>query len=417
MARSINRLSARFVQTATASGKFADGGGLYLAIDGARKRWFLLYTFGARRRSMGLGSVAEVTLAEARRRAEAARRLVSDGIDPLAKRQAEEVERRTPTFGEMADRHIEAMEPGWRNPKHRAQWRATLGRVRDADGALLRQGYCLALRDVLVDQVTTEQVLAELKPIWSTKPETASRVRGRIEAVLDAAKAAGFRSGENPATWRGHLALLLPKANKLARGHHAAMPYVDVPAFIDTLRNASGVGVLALEFLILMAARSGEVRGARWNEIDFARAVWTVPADRMKAGREHRVPLAGRAIEILEVAKRLRREIDGPDALVFPGQTHGRPLSDMSLSAAMRRHGVGEFTPHGFRSAFRDFAGDATTHPREVAEAALAHTLQGVEAAYRRGDALEKRRALMNEWAAHIEPRPANVITLTGTRR
>lgn len=366
---------------------------------------------------MGLGSAVEISLAEARRRAETARRLVADGVDPLAQRQAEEIERRKPTFGEMADRHIEAMEPGWRNPKHRAQWRMTLGRVRDADDNLTRSGYAVELRDIPVDEVSTENVLAVLKPIWSTKPETASRVRGRIEAVLDAAKAAGFRSGENPAAWRGHLALLLPKPKKLARGHHSAMAYVDVPAFVDTLRNASGVGVLALEFLILTAARSGEVRGARWTEIDLDKWLWTVPADRMKAGRVHRVPLTDRAVEILNTAALLRRQKDGADALVFPGQTHDKPLSDMSLTAAMRRHGAGEFTPHGFRSAFRDWAGDATSHPREVAEAALAHTLQGVEAAYRRGDALEKRRALMKEWAAFIEPKAANVVSMAARPR
>lgn len=306
MAKAINRLSSRFVQTTMQPGKHADGGGLYLSIsnapDGARRRWIFLYDHRGRRREMGLGAALSVTLAEARRKAEVARRLVADGIDPLAKRRAEEADARIPTFGEMADRHLEAMESGWRNAKHRDQWRMTLGRVRDDDGKLLKKGYCLSLRDIPVDAVSTEDVLSVLKSIWSTKPETASRVRGRIEAVLDAAKAAGHRSGENPAGWKGHLALLLPKAKKLSRGHHPAMAYGDVPAFIEKLRNASGVGVLALEFLILTTARSGEVRGARWNEIDMKAKVWTIPADRMKAGREHRVPLTERALAILRTA-------------------------------------------------------------------------------------------------------------------
>lgn len=413
MAKAINRLSARFVQATTQPGKHADGGGLYLSIakspDGARRRWIFLYDCRGRRREMGIGSASTVSLAEARRKAEAVRRLVADGIDPLAQRKAEEAEARIPIFGEMADRHLEVMEAGWRNSKHRDQWRMTLGRVRDDNGKLTKKGYCISLRDIPVSEVTTEDVLAVLKPIWSTKPETASRVRGRIEAVLDAAKAAGFRSGENPAGWKGHLALLLPKAKKLSRGHHPAMAYGDVPAFIEKLRNASGVGVLALEFLILTAARSGEVRGARWNEIDMKGKVWTVSAARMKAGREHRVPLTDRALAILRTAALLRRQIDGDDALVFPGTRHGISLSDMTLTAAMKRLGAGAFTAHGFRSAFRDWAGDMTTYPRELAEQALAHTVGGVEGAYRRSDALEKRKAMMMDWATFCEPKAENI--------
>jgi integrase len=289
---------------------------------------------------------------------------------------------------------------GWRNDKHVAQWTMTL------------REYAKPLRSKRIDEVTTADVLAVLQPIWSAKPETASRTRGLIEAVLDAAKASEHRTGENPARWRGHLALLLPKAQKLSRGHHAAMPVGDVPDFVTKLRNAPGVGVLALEFSILTAARSGEVRGARWGEIDTDKALWTVPAARMKSKKEHRVPLVDRALEVLRAVAELRRECDGDDAIVFPGTKHGVSLSDITLAAAMKRNGAGVYTVHGFRSSFRDWAGDNTAHPREVAEAALAHVVGGVEGAYRRDDALEKRRLLMDAWATFLSPRVVNVVPL-----
>jgi integrase len=409
MARSVTRLSARFVQTCTTPGRHADGDGLYLSIDpdGKRRRWIFLFSLAGRRREMGIGSADAVSLAEARRAADTARALVRQGQDPIEAKRAIERDNATPTFGVMADRHIAAMEKGWRNPKHRAQWHMTLSRVRDENGKLTGQGYCISLRDKRVDEITTDDITKVLAPIWGKKPETARRIRGRIEAVLDAAKAAGFRSGENPAAWRGHLALLLPKTKKLSRGHHAAMPFDDVPALMGRLRVAEGVGALALEFVILSAARSGEARGARWNEINKSERLWIVPAERMKGGREHRVPLTDAALDVLRRASPFRRVSDGDDALIFPGRKHGAALSDMSLSAVLRRLDL-ECTVHGFRSSFRDWAGDCTNFPREVAEAALAHAVgDKVEAAYRRGDALEKRRELMAAWASFLTPKGA----------
>jgi len=413
MARSVNRLSARLVATIKEPGRYADGAGLYLLVTPKQKSWVFVFIRHGKRREMGLGSAATVSLADARRKAEEARRMLADGVDPLdAKREAER-DRRVPTFGDMADTFIAAMEPGWKNSKHRDQWKMTLGRVRDEDGNLLGTGYCLELADKRVDEISTEDVLSVLKPIWSTKPETASRVRGRIEAVLDAAKAAGYRSGENPARWRGHLSLLLPKRQKLRRGHHPAMPYKDVPAFVARLRAAPGMGARALEFLILTAARSGEVRGATWAEIDLDGKVWTVPGQRMKGGKAHRVPLTDRALEILAEVAILRPKDDDGSALVFPSTKPGKPLSDMTLTAVMRRLGAGAYTVHGFRSSFRDWAGDVTSFPREVAEAALAHVVQGVEGAYRRSDAFEKRRQLMTAWANFLHVDPAgNVVVL-----
>ena len=405
--RKLHRLTARAVESAK-EGRHADGGGLYLLVAPTRKSWTFLYVRNGRRREMGLGPVASVSLAEARRKAEEARRQLAAGVDPLDAKKEAEREQRIPTFGEFVDDYLETMRASWRNDKHAAQWAMTLGRARDKEGKLTKRGYCLGLANLRLDEITTDDILKELRPIWSTKPETASRVRGRVEAVLDAAKAAGHRSGPNPALWRGHLALLLPRRKRLQRGHHPAMPYSDVPAFVQRLRNAKGIGAMALEFLILTAARSGEVRGAVWAEIDLERKVWTIPATRMKAGREHRVPLTDRAVAILEQAALLRRPADGDDdtALVFPSTKAGRQLSDMTLAAILRRMGLGHFTVHGFRSSFRDWAGDETHFPREVAEAALAHVVGGVEGAYRRGDALEKRRELMGAWAAYIDTKP-----------
>lgn len=398
MARALNRLTAREVQTLKKPGRHADGAGLYLSIDptGTRKRWVFLFTANKKQREAGLGPVSEVSLAEARRKAEALRSAIREGRDPL---QVKEEAPAAPTFGEVAEAHIKAMEPAWRNAKHVEQWRMTLSVERGEDGAFLDSGYCGKLRAKPVDQITTEDVLAVLTPIWADKNETASRVRGRIEAVLDAAKAKGLRSGENPAQWKGHLALTLPKRQKLQRGHHAALPYAAVPDFVKRLRLVRGMSSFALEFAILTAARSGEVRGARWPEMDLAAKLWVVPAERMKAGREHRVPLSPRALEILETVGQLRR---APDDLVFPGQKKGAPLSDMSLTALLRRLKV-DATAHGFRSSFRDWAGDRTAFPREVAEAALAHAVgDATEAAYRRSDALEKRRELMAAWCGYI---------------
>jgi len=394
MAREMNRLPPRAAATIVEPGRYADGGGLYLVVGkGQSRKWVFRFKWRGRLVDMGLGSASSVTLAKARERAGDARKLLVDGINPLEAKRADQA---VPTFGEVADRLVSDLGPQWRNEKHRAQWKTTL----EKDAA--------KLRPLPVDKVETADVLAVLKTIWSTKPETASRLRGRIERVLDAAKAKGFRSGENPARWRGHLDHLLPKRQKLTRGHHAALPFEQVPRFIAELRSRDAVAGIALEFAIYTAARSGEVRNATWGEIDLAAKVWTVPADRMKAGREHRVPLSARAVEILEKARDLSS--GEPDAVVFPGIKSGSSLSDAAFDRLLKRMGFkgGELTPHGFRSSFRDWAGEASTFPRELAEAALAHVVgDTTERAYRRGDALEKRRKMMDAWARFCEPKAA----------
>nr|WP_314135721.1 integrase arm-type DNA-binding domain-containing protein [uncultured Brevundimonas sp.] len=402
MARQLNRLSPRAVATLAKPGRHADGGGLYLSVGpGEARAWVFLYRWDGRLKEMGLGGLSSVPLAKARVKAAVARQLVADGINPIeAKREAKAV----PTFGELADAVVADLSPQWRNPKHRQQWANTL--TTDAAG----------LRPLRVDRIETADVLTTLKPIWALKPETASRLRGRIERVLDAAKAKGHRSGENPARWRGHLDHLLPKRQKLTRGHHAALPFVEVPSFVADLRQRKANAALALEFTILTAARSGEVRGATWAEVDLDAKVWTVPATRMKAGREHRVPLSERALAILAAARLLTG--GAPDAVVFPAAS-GKPLSDAAFQALLiRMDRKGEFTPHGFRSSFRDWAGEASTFPRELAEAALAHVIgDATERAYRRGDALEKRRKLMDAWARFCDPSDAGSAVVPLTRR
>ena len=383
----MGKLTARKVETAK-PGKYGDGGGLQLAVapTGAKK-WVLRFLWQGNAREMGLGSYPEVGLAEAREKAIAGRRLARSGVDPIAERKQD---RRVPTFGKLADEVVTEQSKGFRNDKHRAQWKITL------------ETYAAPLRVKAVDAITTEDVLGVLKPIWTTKTETASRLRGRIERVLNAAKAKGHRSGENPAAWRGHLENLLPKRQKLTRGHHAAMPYADVPAFVARLRERDAVAALALEFAILTAGRSGEVLGARWREIDFGARIWTIPPERMKAAREHRVPLSESAFAILEKLGEAR-----VSEFIFPGQGAGRPLAEMVLRRMLRRD-ADVVTVHGFRSSFRDWAGNETHFPRELAEAALAHVVgDKAEQAYRRSDALEKRRTLMEAWAQWCEPREA----------
>ncbi|MGA7450875.1 MAG: integrase arm-type DNA-binding domain-containing protein [Rhodoplanes sp.] len=390
-----NGLTARKVETAK-PGKYEDGHGLRLVVSpsGARK-WVLRFMRAGKRVEMGLGSAADVTLAQAREKAADARRLVKAGKDPVAARRAERAAAADgETFGPFALKLIDTIETGFRNQKHRAQWRTTL------------TTYAAPIWNKRLADIETDDVLTCLKSIWQAKAETASRVRGRIERVLDAAAARGLRSRDNPARWRGHLANLLPKHQKFSRGHHAAMPFDDVPAFVARLREAEGVSAPALEFAILTAARSGEVLGARWSEIDLTGKVWTVPEARTKAAREHRVPLTDRAVAILEIMASTRAS-----DFVFPGAKRGASLSVTALTMVMRRTGAGEFTVHGFRSAFRDWAGERTNFPREVAEAALAHVVGNeTERAYRRGDALEKRRALMEAWAKFFEPTEDNVV-------
>ncbi|MEQ1717889.1 MAG: integrase arm-type DNA-binding domain-containing protein [Hyphomicrobium sp.] len=392
MARQIHRLSARTVATKTTPGMHADGGGLYLRISEgtkAGKRWVFLFRRPAdgKRCEIGLGGASgasAVSLATARDKAAAARAHLAEGRDPRAARDA--ASNTVPTFAELAERHIATMVPSWRNSKHAAQWEMTL------------REYAKPLRDMPVDQITTAHVLAALHPIWSTIPETASRVRGRIENVLDAAKVQGFRNGQNPAAWRGHLKLILPARQKLTRGHHAAMAIDDVPTFMERLRERPAVAARCLEFAILTAARSGEALGARWDEMDLSAKVWTIPARRMKAARMHTVPLSPRAIANLTEVEPLR---DG--VFVFPGQRRGKPLSSMSLEMVLRRMKIA-VTPHGFRSSFRDWSGNRTSFPRELAEHALAHVIgDKAEQAYRRDDALERRRPMMELWAAFCQ--------------
>ena len=392
MARKINRLSARGAATITAHGRHADGGGLYLSISpNGGRRWVFLYRWHGKPTEIGFGSARDVTLARARELARQARGNLAEGINPKDARKPSE----GTTFGECADRVIEAMRPSWRNEKHAAQWEMTLLR------------YAAPLRRLPVDKVNTDDVLSVLKTYWKAKPETASRLRGRIERVLDAAKAQGLRSGENPARWRGHLDQLLPKRQRLTRGHHAAMVYTDVPTFISDLQSRQATAALALEFTILTAARSGEVLGARWDEFDLDGAVWIVPAGRMKAGREHRVPLSRRALKIVTDLKDTRN-----CEFVFPGEKFGRPLSVMALEMVLRRMKIEGATVHGFRSSFRDWAAESTNFANEVCEAALAHVIENkAEAAYRRGDLFEKRRKLMEAWATYCAtPKTGKIV-------
>jgi integrase len=400
--RQLKRLTTRTVAALSKPGRHADGGNLYLTITktGASvssKRWTFMYVFGDRQREAGFGPAATVTLAEAREKAARYRSLLAKGIDPLeAKKGAREAAAARKTFGQCADELIKSKRREWRSAIHATQWRTTI------------DSYCKPILGRPVDEIDTGAVLAVLQPLWATIPETASRLRGRIEAVLDYAKAHGLRLGENPAAWRGHLALILPKRQKLTRGHHAAMAYRDVPEFIAGLRERESIHALALELAILTAARSGEVLGARWAEFDLDGKVWTIPAGRMKAGIAHRVPLSSRAMAI---AGRMA-EIRSGD-LVFPGQRRGRPVSGMTLA----RLCPGGATVHGFRSCFRDWAGEETSFPRELAEQALAHATGGaVELAYRRGDSLEKRRGLMESWASFCGPGAGgNVVPMRGS--
>ena len=385
------RLSARKVATAK-PGKHSDGGNLYLIVsDTGSRKWVLRFTWRGAAKEMGLGSANDVSLADARDKAADARRTLAKGLNPIDERKRDDG---IPTFGEMADEICEVMSAGFRNDKHKAQWRMTL------------QNYAGPLRSKPVDTVATEDVLAVLRPIWTEKPETASRLRGRIEKVLDAAKAKGHRAGENPARWRGHLDHLLPKPLKLTRGHHRAMPYDEVAAFVGQIRKREATAALALEFCILTAARSGEVLGLRRSEIDFDKKIWTLPADRMKAGREHRVPLSARAISILkELAK-----VNSGD-FIFAGQARNKPLSNMAMDMMLRRMKREDVTVHGFRSSFRDWAGNVSSFPREITETALSHVIgDKAEQAYRRSDALEKRRKLMDSWAAYCEPRKVGSV-------
>lgn len=391
MPKIAKELSALAVSRLKDKGHYAVGGvtGLYLYVTNTEaKFWVLRVVIGQKRRHIGLGGFPSVTLAQARNKAREYREMISSGRDPVedrkATRQALALEQiNTRTFEECALAYIQAKQDEWRNIKHRAQWIATL------------QTYSFpVIGNLDVAKVGLTEVLAVLEPIWKSKTETASRLRGRIESVLDWAAVRGYRDGANPARWKGHLATILQAPSKISKvTSHKALPIDATPSFMSALRQKEGIAAKALEFLVLTATRSGEVRGACWTEIDLKKAIWTIPAHRMKAGKEHRVPLSTPAIQLLES---LPRFLDND--LVFPAP-RGGILSDMTLTAVMRRMQV-DAVPHGFRSTFRDWCAERTHYPREMAEFALAHTLDNkTEAAYLRTDMLEKRRAMMQEWA------------------
>jgi integrase len=382
---SIERLTALQVSRAKAPGMYADGRGLYLAVTTAGARsWVYRFMLRGCSREMGLGSLTAVTLAEARRKATEARRLRAAGADPLEAKRAERAAAavataKTVTFREAAAAYVEAHRAGWRNAKHAGQWETTLSQ------------YAYPVIGALpVCAIDTGLVVKVLEPLWTTKTETASRLRGRIESVLDWAKVRGYRDGENPARWKGHLANALPPPRKIKKiARLSALPYGEVPALMSAIRARDGVAMRALEFLILTAARSGEVLGAPWGEIDLVKGTWTIPAERMKAGREHRVPLSTRAAAILR---------DIPDRIGPVFSRHGVPLGHGAIATALGRSDV---TVHGFRSTFRDWAAEQTNVPREIAELSLAHKIStAAEAAYQRSDLLDKRRRLMDAWGA-----------------
>lgn len=423
MSRPLHKLSPRRVTTLSAPGWYGDGGGLYLRIktDGS-KRWAFTYERNKRRHEMGLGAVADVSLAKAREEAAAARQLLIDGLDPIEQRrttgQAEperkpEAEPETvkqsgsPLFGPFAETYIDTQEEGWKNPKHRQQWRNTI------------KTHGKSLLTIPVDVITVDDVVAVLQPIWRSTPETAGRLRGRIENILDAAKASKHIAGpwENPARWRGNLIHLLPRRRRKSQvRHHPAMPFEDLPDFILRLRRRPALAARALEFTILCATRTNETLRMTWSEVNLDDAVWNVAADRMKMGVEHRIPLPDRAVEILrEIAKGSNCD---PGTFVFEGQKMGKPLSQMSMTMVLRRMKLGHYTVHGMRSAFRDYMGEMTNHPESVVEQALAHQIgDETTRAYRRGDAFLKRRALMKNWEGYLDSKAVKSKQAKGRRK
>lgn len=404
MARQLNKLSARSVESKRLPGVYSDGGGLYLQVGpSGSKSWLFRFMRHGKAREMGLGALHTVTLPDARDKALACRKLLDGGADPIEARDANRQKAQLDaakalTFSECAAAYIEANKAGWKNDKHADQWKNTLGTYAAP-----------VLGTLAVQTIDTTLVLRVIEPIWTKKPETAGRVRGRIEAVLDWATARGFRVGENPARWRGHLDKLLPKRSKVKRvEHHAALPYCDVGAFVGRLREQQGVAARALEFMICTVARTGEVIGAQYPEFDLPAKVWTVPASRMKAQREHRVPLSDRAVQIIEDMQKARR-----GDYLFPGAREGEPLSNAAMLALLqRRMERADLTVHGFRSTFRTWTAERTNFPRELAEAALAHVLSDkTEAAYQRGDLFEKRRKMMTAWAAFLDTENGATVT------
>lgn len=394
MARQIERLGALQVEKEKKPGYYCDGAGLYLQVSkSGSKSWIMRYTLDGKPREMGLGSFQTFTLAEARQRATAKRKLLSDGIDPLATKRGDLLAKRMAdsniiTFDKAAAAYINSNSPAWRNAKHGDQWRNTIATYASP-----------VIGKLLVSKINTAHVLRILKPIWLEKTETAVRLRGRIEKILNWAKAQDYRTGDNPAAWRGHLnAGLLPAPSKVADpGHHAALPWVDMSAFMVALRAAQGAGARAMELIILTATRTSEVLNSKWTEFDLDAGLWTIPKERMKGFREHRVPLS---VAVLAVLEKVKAESDAGE-YVFMGR-NGGALSNMACLQTLKRMGRDDLTVHGFRSTFRDWVSESTSYPRDVAEMALAHAIKDKsEAAYRRGDLIEKRRALMSDWAAH----------------
>ncbi|MCP4408513.1 MAG: integrase arm-type DNA-binding domain-containing protein [Gammaproteobacteria bacterium] len=396
MARTKERLTATAVKNRKTKGRMNDGQGLILRItDSGSKGWIFRHTFpkGGKVREMGLGGYPAISLAEARVKADECRRLIAAGTDPKVERD----KLAGMTFGDVADKFFAKEEMRWSNDKARYKWRRTLWET------------CEPIRSVPVVGISTTHVRKVLDPIWLETPHTATRVRSRIEEVLDFARASGFRDGDNPARWRGHLKVIMPSHSDFKVRHQPAMPYAEIPSFMEALKTRPALTARALEFLILTACRTGEALGATWDEIDFDNALWTIPESRMKQRDEHRVPLSERCLDILTELNQTR-----VSNYVFPGQRPNRPLSNMTLTMLLRRMKIKDATAHGFRSSFRDWAGDNTAFSREVAEAALAHKVGGVEGAYRRGTALKKRRQLMNAWADYCQGAAAdNVVRLS----
>lgn len=404
MSRRLHRLTALGIRQKKKPGLYADGGGLYLRVSptGARS-WVFRYRQRGGRHDKGLGSVAAVSLAQARRKAGDDRTTLSEGRDPIQDRRQSEAALMagSVTFKDCAEAYIRAHKDGWRNAKHAVQWGASL------------EAYVYPVFGALpVGEIDIPHVMRALEPIWKVKTETASRVRGRIEAVLDWARVSGYRSSDNPARWRGQLANLLPaRARVRPVQHHPALPYAEIGNFMQDLRGQEGEAARALEFLILTAARTGEVIGANWDEINFETATWTIPASRIKAGKDHRVPLSPPAIKLLKAQAEVRQS-----SWLFAGGKQGRPLSSNAMLALLRRMERSDLTAHGFRSTFRDWAAELTNYPREIAEAALAHRIPDpTERAYRRGDLFAKRARLMAEWARYCDTMP-KVATVTPIR-
>jgi integrase len=411
MARSINRLSARSVASKNKRGRYADGGGLYLQVsDNEAKSWLFRFMLNGKSRQMGLGSLHTISLSEARDEALLCRKQLRDNVDPIEARKLKRGQVQLDaaavmTFKACAEKYISSHSAAWKSVKHTSQWQRTL----------VTYVYPV-FGDLPVQFVDTGMVTKVIEPIWVTKTETASRIRGRIESILDWATARKYRTGENPARWKGHLDNLLPMRSKVQKiKHHAALPYPEIGKFMVSLRQKDAVSASGLEFLILTAARTGEVMGATWDEIDFDNSMWAIPSERMKNGKGHRVPLSTAAIEVLRKMKK-----NAESKFVFPGSKNNKPLSNMAFLQLLKRMGRHDLTAHGFRSTFRDWVAERTNYPNEVAEMALAHTVgDKVEAAYRRGDMFDKRRNLSEDWCGFCAKVPddnagGNVVPIKG---